>query len=305
MRKLLTCAVPAIWLLFHLSLTAPGMQEMSIKDDLGETHVLGPPPERIISLAPNITEILFALGLEENIVGVTRFCNYPINAQAKTRIGGLVDPDLEKIIHLHPDLIIAYRGNPLNLVLRLKDLGLPVFVLEAGTTMESVFHLIERIGLVTRKEEASQGLIDRLKQNYKKIRDRLENTDIRPKVFINLHGKGLWTCGKNTFLNDLVLKAEAINIAGEVDRSWFSYNREELIHQNPDYIVVLTKSKEDFLEIEKWFKEQSHLESIEAIQNENIFLLNEDLVTRLGPRIFEAFEQLARILHSSSFEADQ
>jgi iron complex transport system substrate-binding protein len=303
MRKLLTCAVPALWLLTHLTLSAPYIQEKSIMDDLGEIHILGSPPERIISLAPNITEILFALGLEEKIVGVTRYCNYPINARTKTRIGGLVDPDLEKIIHLQPDLVIAYRGNPLNLVHRLKDLGLPVFVLEAGTTVESALHLIERIGVVTRKEKASQGLVTRLKKNYKKIRDRLANADIRPKVFINLHGKGLWTCGKNTFLNDLVLKAEAINIAGEVDRAWFNYNREELIHQNPDYIVVITKSKEDFLDVKTWFKEQSHLGSIEAIQNENIFLLNEDLVTRLGPRIFEAFEQLARILHSSSFEA--
>ncbi len=305
MRKLLLCAVPAIWLLAQLVLAAPITQEKSIKDDLGNTHALGAPPERIISLAPNVTEILFALGLEKKIVGVTRYCNYPKNAQTKTRIGGLVDPDLEKIITLRPDLIIAYRGNPLSLVHRLKDLGLPVFVLEAGTTVESVFHLIERIGRVTRREEASQRLIEDLKKNFKRIRDRLKDANVKPKVFINLHGKGLWTCGKNTFLNDLVLKTEAINIAGHADRSWFSYNREELIHQNPDYIVVITKSRQDFLEIRTWFKSQSHLESILAIQNENIFLLDEDLVTRLGPRIFEAFEKLARILHSSSFEADK
>jgi len=305
MRKLWMCAVPAIWFLMQPALPAPSIQEKSIKDDLGDTHVLGAPPERIISLAPNVTEILFALGLEKKIVGVTRYCNYPKKARTKTRIGGLVDPDLEKILYLRPDLIIAYRGNPLSLVLRLKDLGLPVFVLEAGTTVESVFLLIDRIGRVTRQEEVSQRLIEDLKKKFEKIRDRLKDADSKPKVFINLHGKGLWTCGKNTFMNDLVLKAGAINIAGQVDRSWFSYNREELIHQNPDCIVVLTKSRQEFLEIRRWFKEQSHLESIMAIQKENIFMVNEDLVTRLGPRIFEAFENLARILHPCSIEADK
>jgi iron complex transport system substrate-binding protein len=302
MRPILKCAVLTICLLFNLNPATSGNQSISIKDDLGNTHVLGAPPERIISLAPNVTEILFALGLEKKIIGVTRYCNYPKNAQTKTRIGGMVDPDLEKIIDLRPDLIIAFRGNPLSLVQRLKDLKLPVFVLEAGTTLESVLSLIERIGLVTRREKAAEGLVDHLRGNLERTRLKLKNVDSRPKVFINLHGKGLWTCGKKSFLNDLVLKAEGVNIAGEVNRAWFSYNREELIQRNPEYIIIISKSKEDFLEVERWFAKESHLESIQAVQNENIYFLNEDLVTRPGPRIFEAFEQLVRILHSSSIE---
>ena len=117
---LLNRTTSALCFLFILNLITSGNQNLTIKDDLGYTHVLGNPPQRIISLAPNVTEILFAVGLEKKIIGVTRYCNYPEQAQTKNRIGGMVDPDLEKIIDLRPDLIIAFRGNPLRLVRRLK-----------------------------------------------------------------------------------------------------------------------------------------------------------------------------------------
>lgn len=302
MKRITKYAAPVICLLLALNLPTPGSQNPTIMDDLGNMHVLGNPPQRIISLAPNVTEILFALGLEKNIVGVTRFCNYPKKAQTKTRIGGLVDPDLEKIVDLRPDLIIAFRGNPLRLVKRLKDLKLPVFVLESGTTLESVFDLVDKIGLVTRREKAAEDLIGVLHGTLERVAGTLTNVNTRPKVFLNLHGKGLWTCGKTGFLNDLVMKAKGVNIAGNVARAWFTYNREELIHQNPEFIVVITKSKSDFQGVKEWFTEAAHLERVKAVQQKNIFFLDEDLVTRPGPRIFKAVDQLARILHPSSFK---
>ncbi len=266
---------------------------------MGYWHVLGSPPQRIISLAPNVTEILFALGLEKKIIGVTRYCNYPQQAQTKNRIGGMIDPDLEKIIELQPDLIIAFRGNPLRLVRRLKDLELPVFVLEEGTTLQSVFVLIHKIGQITRKEKTAEDLVTRLHDHFKRIETSLKDVENRPKVFINLYGKSLWTCGNKSFLNDLVSKAKGVNVAGDIARAWFSYNREELIHQNPEYIVIISRSDADFLEVKKWLTKEAHLESIQAVQKGNIYFLNEDLITRPGPRLLQAFDQLAQILHPS------
>lgn len=277
-------------------------QNQTIEDDLGHTHVLGDPPQRIISLAPNITEILFALGLEEEIVGVTRYCNYPEKAQTKNRIGGVIDPDLEKIVHLRPDLVIAFRGNPLRVVHRLKDLGLPVFVLDEGTTLVSVFDLIHKIGRITRKEKAAEALITLLRENLLSTEIRLKKASERPRVFIDLYGKGLWTFGKKSVLNDLVSKARGENVAGEIPRAWFNYNREELIHQNPEFIVVISKSESDFLGVKAWITEEAHLESIRAIQKGNIYFLDEDLIARPGPRLFQALNQLARILHPNLFE---
>ncbi len=295
------CRSACLFLLL-LNNTAPAIQKPAIKDDLGTTHILGSPPQRIISLAPNVTEILFALGLEKKIVGVTRYCNYPKQALTKERIGGMVDPDLEKIIALHPDLIIAFRGNPLRLVRRFKDLGLPVFVLETGIKIESVFALIERIGIITLREREAENLVHMLRKGLENIHISLRNVERRPKVFLNLHGKGFWTCGKDSFLNDLVLTAKGINIAGEVSRAWLAYNREELIHQDPEHIIIITKSKEDFYDTKKWLTSEVFLEDIQAVQKGNIHYLHEDLVTRLGPRILLALNQLARILHPSFFK---
>ena len=305
MKTILKFAAPALYFLFIFNPISQANQSLTIKDDLGNTYVLGNPPQRIISLAPNVTEILFALGLENRIIGVTRYCNHPKEAQTKNRIGGMVDPDLEKIIALHPDLIIAFRGNPLRLIQRIKSLDLPVFVLESGTTLESVLSLIQRIGRVTRKEKTAKNLTDHLNRRFNKIKERLNNVRTRPKVFINLHGKGLWTSGKNSFMNDMVREARGRNIAGEVTRAWFSYNREELIHKNPDLILVLAKTEKDFLEVKTWFSQEAHLESIHAVQNDKFSFLDEDLVTRPGPRIFEAFAQLARILHPSCFKDEK
>jgi len=289
-------------LLTLLQLTAiAGGQERIITDDLGYPHVLKNPPQRIVSLAPNITEILFALGLEKKIVGVTRYCDYPQQAQKKERIGGMVDPDLEKVISLQPDLVIAFRGNPLRLIRRLKELQLSVFVLEQGTSLESVFSLIEKIGLITYKEKRAISLVDDLNTDYKRVLKLLTSVKHVPKVYINIHGKGLWTCGRDSFLNDLVKKAKGLNIAGEMPRSWLAYNLEEIIHQNPEYIIVITQSQKDFAEIKEWFVQEAHLESTQAVREENIHYLDEDLITRPGPRIFRAFEQLSRILHPTLF----
>jgi iron complex transport system substrate-binding protein len=289
-------------LLFLLNAFGPGNQNQIIKDDLGTAHVLGTPPQRIISLAPNITEILYALGLEEKIVGVTRYCNYPKEALILERVGGMVDPDLEKIIALRPDLIISFRGNPLSLVRRFKDLDLPVFVLESGIKVESVFTLIERIGLITRREKEAESLVNKLRKDLGKVQTALKNAEHRPKVFLDLYGKELWTCGKDSFLNDLVLTAEGINIAGKIPRSWLPYNREELIYQDPEHIVIIAKSQEDFIASKKWLGSEVSLEGIQAIRQGNIHYLQEDLVTRMGPRILQALDQLARILHPSLFK---
>jgi len=296
-----TCRSACLFLLL-LNNFAPAIQNPTIKDDLGTTHILGNPPQRIISLAPNVTEILFALGLEKKIVGVTRYCNYPKQAMTIERIGGMVDPDLEKIIALRPDLVIAFRGNPLRLVRRFKDLGLPVFVLETGTKIESVFSLIKRIGLITLRERKAESLVNLLRKDLENIQISLKNVEHHPKVFLNLHGKGFWTCGKDSFLNDLVLTAKGINIAGDVSRAWLAYNREELIQQDPEHIVIITKSKQAFYDTKKWLTSEVFLEGVQAVQKGNIHYLHEDLVTRLGPRILLALDQLARILHPSFFK---
>lgn len=286
-----------------LAATISGDQKKTtVKDDLGFSFLKTSPPQRIISLAPNITEILFAMSSGDKVVGVTRFCDYPEEVLKKEKIGGMVDPSLEKIKALNPDLILGFRGNPLRVLKRLRSLHLPVFVLEMGTNLESVFTLIEKIGTIIQKGKNAQILIQSLKKKYKKIQFALQSVEHEPKVFFSLHGMGLWTCGKESFLNDLVRKARGVNIAGDVPRRWLDYNREQLIHEDPEVIIILAKSLENFSKVKKSFKNDALFKGIKAVTTDSLYFLDENLATRPGPRIFDALAELARLLHPQCFE---
>ena len=299
-RKILLLSV-----LMVLNASLFGNQKEVIKDALGFPYLIAAPPQRIVSLAPNVTEILFSLGLGEKVVGVTRYCDYPEQAREKEKIGGLVDPNLEKIKALNPDLIIGFRGNPLRILKRIKSLRLPLFVLEVGTDLESVFSLVEKIGVITQEEEKAKALIQSLRRKFAEIQSRLENVQNRPRVFLSIHGFGFWTSGKESFLNDLVIKAKGVNIAGNIPRKWLLYNQEELIHEDPEAIVVLSRSEEEFLKAKDWIKNKSHLQRIKAVLADRIYFLDENLATRPGPRLIDALQELARLLHPQSFEKEQ
>lgn len=294
-------AINFIFLFCILSFTFLSSQEKIIKDSLGTSFSLLNPPQRIISLAPNITEILFSLGLGEKIVGLTEYCDYPAETSTKEKIGGMVDPNLEKIKSLNPDLVIGFRGNPIRFLERLKSLHVPVFALEIGKDLESVFSLIKIIGKITYKEKEAEELIASMNEKYLKIKAILRSAKHKPKVFLSLHGMGLWTCGKESFLHDLLTKAKGINIAGTVPRKWLNFNREQLIHEDPEVIIILAKSKGDFAKAREWLGEHSHLEKVTALRENHIFFLDENLATRPGPRLIDALAQLARILHPELF----
>ena len=297
--------IHAVFLLFSLNAVLLGNQQKTLKDDLDFPFFITSPPQRIISLAPNITEILFDLDLGEKVVGVTRYCDFPEKALKKEKIGGLVDPNLEKIISLKPDLIIGFRGNPLRIIRRLRSLHLPVFVLEMGTNLETVFIIIEKIGIITQEEKKAEILVESLKKRYNTTQTKLRSVQHEPRVFLSIHGTGLWTCGKGSFLNDLVVKARGVNIAGNIPRKWLHYNREQLIHDNPEVIITLSKSRAEFSKVKDWIKNEAHLRGIKAIETDRIYFLDENLATRPGPRLIDALEELARILHPQLFKEER
>jgi len=295
----------AVFLLFSLNAVLFGNQQKIIKDDLDFPYILTSPPQRIISLAPNITEILFDLDLGEKVVGVTRYCDFPEKALKKEKIGGMIDLNLEKIIALKPDLIIGFRGNPLRTIERLRSLHIPLFVLEIGANLETVFIIIEKIGTITQKEKKAEILVESLKKRYNKTQAALRNVQHEPRVFLSIHGTGLWTCGKGSFLNDLVEKARGVNIAGNIRRKWLHYNREQLIHDNPEVIITLSKSQREFSNVKDWIKNEAHLKGIKAVETDRIYFLDENLATRPGPRLIDALEELARILHPQFFKEER
>jgi iron complex transport system substrate-binding protein len=298
------------FLLFLLTLSSASAQAWPAQqsgevliDDFGHPFPLGNPPRRIISLAPNITEILYALGLADKIAGVTRYCDYPPQAAEKEKIGGMVDPNLEKIEALHPDLIIAFRGNPVGILNKLRNLRFPVFVLDIGNSLEALYLIIEKIGRLTRSETEAARVLESLQRQARDIRDALKDVRSRPRVFLALHGQGLWTCGRDSYLTDLLDKAEADNVAGRMPRRWLNLNREQLIHENPEVIVILARDAAGFRKARLGLEADSRLKTVGAIQSGRIHFLDENIASRFGPRLLDALRDLAAILHPEKFEA--
>ncbi len=277
-----------------------------IKDDFGRTFPLPErTPERIVSLAPNVTEILFALGLGDRVVGVTRFCDYPPGTAAIPRIGGLVDPNIEVVQSLDPDLVVAFRGNPLRLVERMAKLGLPVFVCDVGEGLDALFPLIERIARITRTEARGAELAAGLRRRIGAVDASLRGAAAGPKVFVLLHGQGLWTCGGESFVDDLVARAGGANVASALPKKWALYKRERIIKDDPDVVFILARSPDDFASSRDWLLRMPGADRIAAVKAGRIYELDENAASRFGPRLVDVLDRVARLLHPERFGGDR
>jgi iron complex transport system substrate-binding protein len=291
------------FLFFSLLATSLSPQQGIVYDDFKTPFALMEAPQRIVSLAPNLTEILFALGLGDRVVGVTRYCDYPPQALQKEKIGGMVDPNLEMIQSLRPDLIVGFRGNPLGVLNKLRNLHFPVFVLNLGSSLDGLFQTIEKVGRVTRAEDPAKNLVAGLKEKHQAIGLALRDVSKRPKVFLSVYGQGLWTCGEGSYLNDLLVQAGGVNIAAHIPRRWLQLNREQLIHENPDIVIIMAKDKERFSQAGESFRADPRLKDVRAVKDNNIHWLDENIAGRFGPRLIDALAAVAQILHPEMFEA--
>lgn len=273
-----------------------------IDDDLGRPFPLpAATPRRIVSMAPNVTEILFALGLGERVAGVTRFCDWPEAAKALPKIGGLVDPNVEIVRSLDPDLVIAFRGNPLRLVERIGKLGLPVFVLDIGRTLDDLAPLIERIGRITRTESRAAALAADLRRRLDAVAAALRDAPARPKAFVLLYGQGLWTCGGESYVDDLIARAGGRNVAAALPKKWVLYKREAIIDDDPDVIFILARSAADFEAGRAKLVKTPGLAGVKAVRDGRVFEIDENAASRFGPRLVDVLARMAGLLHPERF----
>ncbi len=273
---------------------------LTLIDGLNREVTILKQPGRIISLAPANTEILFALGLGEKVVGITNVCNYPPQTKEKERIGDYSNPNLEKIIELEPDLILASHGNPTELIDRLERLDYVVIVLKPES-IDDVISSINMVGRVTGKMRESAGLTGkmegRIKATLSKIGNLVEND--KPRVLYVVWYKPLWTAGSGTFIDELIQKAGGTNIAGDI-AGWPQMNLETVIEKNPQVIVV--GYSEDQPELIQAVRSESTLDQTDAFKNNQIHTMETDIVSRAGPRIVDALEEMALIIHPELFK---
>jgi len=269
------------------------------KDEVGREVIVLFPPKKIVSLAPNITEILFSLGLDQEIVGVSIHCNFPEKVQSKVRVGSYISLDFEKIVSLKPDLIIATgAGNTRDMVERLERLGFPTYVIfpkNVEDVIRSVGHLSQLVG---RKKEGVE-IIQEMKRRRERVVELTQGLP-RPRVFLQIGEAPVVTVGKNSFADDLIRLAGGDNVAGNEKEMYPRFGMEEILKRSPEVILISSMNPKG--NYQKVLQEWSRWKTIPAVKNGRIHLLDSDLIDRPSPRIIEGLEEMARILHPEKFK---
>jgi iron complex transport system substrate-binding protein len=294
-----------IKLIFFLSLviflgtSASYSATLTVNDEAGREVSFPFPPKRIVSLAPNITEILYSLGLDEEIVGVSNHCNFPEKAKRKVRVGSYIRLDFEKITSLNPDLIIATAaGNTRDMVDRLWKLGFPTYVIYPKN-FNDILKNIAHIGQVVNREKEARVIIDGMKKRSERIIELTKNLP-RPKVFVQIGEAPIVTVGKGSFADDLLRLAGGENIAGKEKEVYPRFGMEEILKRSPEVIVISSMNpKGDY---QKILQEWARWKTIPAVKNGRIYLIDSDLLDRPSPRIIDGLEELARVLHPERFK---
>jgi len=268
-------------------------------DEVGREVTVAFPPKRFVSLAPNITEILFSLGLDEEIAGVSVQSNFPEKARAKVRVGSYIRLDFEKIAALNPDLIIATgAGNTRDMVDRLGKLGFPTYVIYPKN-FRDILQCIAHIGQVVNREKEARAIIEGMRKRCEKVMDLTKRLP-RPKVFIQIGDIPIVTAGKGSFADDLIRLAGGENIAGKEKEVYPRLGMEEILKRSPEVIVISSMNpKGDY---QKILKEWTRWKTIPAVKNGRIHLIDSDLLDRPSPRIIDGLEELASVLHPEKYK---
>lgn len=270
---------------------------VTITDDADRTVTIEGKVERIISLAPSSTEMLFALGLGERVVGVSKYCDYPAEAADKEKIGTLRELDYEKIIELAPDLILGAGLTSEEAIAKMDELGLSVVVL-AASDLEGVFANIEMVGQITGAEKESEKLIAELRAKLDNLLAKIENVSHKPRVFLEI-SSSLYTVGPDTFMGAFIDLAGGVNIAADSETSWPQFSAEEIIERDPEVIVLADTDLEVTAEM---VKARPGWENITAIKNDAVHNIDSNIITRPGPRMIDGLEVLTRIIHPELFD---
>ncbi len=267
---------------------------LTLKDEAGREVTFSFPPKRIVSLAPNITEILFSLGLDEEVVGVSIHCNYPEKVRGKVRVGSYINIDFERIISLGPDLIIATgAGNPREMVERLEKLGLPSFVI-FPKRFDDVLRSIRHLGRVAAREREALSIIESMQRRKERVVERTRNLP-HPKVFLQIGESPIVTVGKESFGDDLIRLAGGENIAGKDREMYPRLGMEEILKRSPEVILISSMNpKGDY---ERVFREWERWKMIPAVKRGRMHLIDSDLIDRPSPRIIDGLEEMARLIH--------
>lgn len=281
----------------------PTAAALTFSDGLGREITLAGPAQRIVSLAPSNTEILFAIGAGDQVVGRDEFADFPEEARSIQSVGGSFgEYSSEAILALEPDLVLAAEINPPELVKQLEDLGLTVYYLKNPLTLEEMYTNLEIVGRLTGQDVS--GLVESLKTRVAAVDEKIATVTDKPVVFYEIDASDAakpYTYGPGTFGDLLISRAGGTNLAAAagITDPYPQVSLEQIVATNPD-VIVLGDSMWGVTP--ESVKARPGWETLEAVTNDRIFPFDDNLVSRPGPRLVDGLEQLAQLLHPELFE---
>jgi iron complex transport system substrate-binding protein len=268
-------------------------------DPIGRAVRVPADPRRVVALAPSVTEIVYALGQEARLVGVTRYSNYPPAAEALPQVGSYIQLDVERIVALRPDLCIAVKdGNPIAAVEQLESLGLAVYAINPQD-LETVMQSVQALGALLHAETRAESVVNDMRGRIRRVRERVAQASRRPTLFFQIGVSPIVSVGSPTFIHTLIELAGGVNVAAGAS-PYPRFSREQVIALAPEVIVI--SAMERAAQFEQVKAEWMQWPAIPAVRNGAVFIAPNDLFDRPSPRLVEALEVLATFLHPELFK---
>ena len=268
-----------------------------LTDDAGRTVTLPARVDRVITLAPNLTEIVFAIGAGDRVVGDTTYCDYPPEAKNVAKVGDTLHPSLERIIALRPQVVLVSTASQLEVFTQqLQSQNIAVFVTDPHD-LEGVFKSIEQIGRMLGQDQQAQALVKKLRERSNAVEQAVKQA--KPvRVFYQVSAEPLYTAGRDAFVTDLMRRAGAISVTGEVPGAWPKYSNESALAAKPEAIILPTGGSMGTANASP----AEALRNSPAVQAGRVCKINDDHLARPGPRAVDGLEEMARALHPEAFK---
>jgi iron complex transport system substrate-binding protein len=268
-----------------------------IVDDSGVSVSLPASVERVVSLAPNLTEIVFAVGAGNRLVGRTSYCDYPAEAKSVAEVGDTLHPSLERIIALKPQVVLVSTASQLEAFTKqLQGHDIAVFVTDPHD-LEGVFQSIEQIGEILGQTNNAKEVLEKLRTRAIAVQEKVKDA-VRVRVFYQLSEKPLYTAGKDSFVNDLIRRAGGISVSGDVPGAWPRYSDESALATRPEAIILPSGGSMGDINT----KVAKPLEESPAALQGRVYKINGDHLVRPGPRALDGLEEMAHALHPEVFK---
>ena len=268
-------------------------------DQQGRSVEVPDHPMRVVAFAPSITEIMFALGLEDRLVGATQFSDYPAVAEKLPKVGSYVHLDVERIVSLNPDLCITVKdGNPITVVRKLETVGIPVYSVDPRD-LAAVMDTMTEIGRLMDAENQAESVVAEMTDRIRQVEKQISCSTHRPGVFFQIGITPIVSAGTPTFIHKLIERAGGTNLA-QGPTPYPRFSKEQVIGLWPDVFIITSMARNTIFEQVK--KEWRQWRDLPAVKNNRIYLVDSDILDRASPRLVEGLEIMAHLIHPECFQ---